>query len=272
VSYMDSAGAPDPVASTRKSGRGVLVAGVVLVLAALLLAAAFYFLDGMSYLTKLTSPTPKKPANSTAAASTTTTAAADQTEAEFARRMYVEQIESEAVMKRLADGEVEALVVKHVRTDEESATLDVIATFRDGTYADGSMVLVKRDGTWYMFSLTGLRKNPDNGFSSSVAGFKDIEASQTVEEAAAREGISTFDQGVIDTLMSEQPKQQEFVSAILDGTYNALNFGKPKRGAGVITTPVTLTGPETKSAKGSMVLIRKTIDGQPRTFLLSLSH
>jgi hypothetical protein len=241
---------------------------LLLVVALGIFAGAFWYVGGTGYLGSLLPSSGQSKASVPASVTASVATASDSSE--FARRMYVEQLESHAVLDRFADGDLESLVIKRVQTGEGSATVDVLAAFTDGTYADGVMSLVERGGAWYFFSLTGLRKGTTPGYSSSVAGFEAQEGSHTVEAAADAEGITTFDQGVIDTLMAEQPKHQALTKSVFDGTYNAMNFSAPKRGVGTVTIPMTLTGPGGKATNGEVVLIRKQIDGQMRTFLITL--
>jgi hypothetical protein len=263
-------------ARRRRKGSTVLMALLVLLVAVALLVAAFYYVGGLSSIGSLLGPS-STPTKQSSAVAPVSTPAATSTPApsgqEFAQRMYVEQLESHAVLERMAQGGLDSLVVKHVDAKESSATIALLATFTDGTYADGVMDLSKRDGAWYLFTLTGMRKSgTQDGLSNSVAGFTEAEKGRSVEEEAASIGVTTFDSGVIDTLVSEQGKHQDLVKAIFDGTYNALSFGAPRRGVNTVTIPMKLTGPGSKVGQGEVILITKTIDGKSRTFLTTLGQ
>jgi hypothetical protein len=246
---------------------------LLLLVAAGVAVAAFFYVGGMDYVSTLWPASgPAKPAGTPAVSATPTATAVSGTQDEFARRMYVEQLESRAVLQRMADGEIDSLAIKRVLMGETTATVEILAAFKDGTRADGAISLLKSGDAWYLFSLTGLRKGETPGMSTAVESAEAIEASHGVEAAAAELGVKTFDQGVIDTLLAEQSKHQTQVNTILDGTYNAINLTTANQGVGTVTIPVTMTGPNSKTATGEIVLIRKDIDGQTRTFLTTLGQ
>jgi hypothetical protein len=171
----------------------------------------------------------------------------------------------------MAKGDVDSIVVRQVDVTEASATLDIIAAFTDGTYADGAMTLIKSGGNWYFYSMSGLRIQGRVGFSSSVKTAADVESSHTIEAGMQVEGVTTFDQGILTALYAEQAKQQTLITQVIAGKYNAIRPGKPGIGANTIVLPVSLTGPKSARAHGRVVMVQKDIDGKLRTFLLSLS-
>jgi hypothetical protein len=254
-------GPPSSVGKASASGPRWLWALLALFVAVALFVAAFYFVGGASYLSTLLAPKTTQPAASSPPAVAAAVVKDDNEE----------QIESHNVLEQLAAGNTSGIVVTRVQAQEDSATATLIATFRDGTYAPGKMLLLRRNGIWYMYYLRGMRPTPGTNQSGSVAEFTEVETSRTIESIAAQENIVTFDQGVIDTLMTEQLKNQEFVTGVIAGTYNAIDFGAPVPGQGTITLPVTVTGPNNAKVDGQAVMIQKTIDGRPLNFLVGLN-
>lgn len=258
-------------AAAPERGRGrVILAVVVFILAVALFAAAFYFLGGMDLIGPLLGvgvvSSPKSPAAS-ASTSASVTPTSTPYDAALGKRMYVEQVESQGNIGRLAAGKIATLTVAEVAVKGDSAVVSLTARFVDGTSAPGAMQLVKRGSSWFFFAITGMRDDRTGGLADSVNSAASMEQSETLALEFRQAGIRSVDPSIVRTLFDQQSANQEVYSGLIDGRYVACGFGKPVRGAGTVTVPTTLVGKSGPIDRGSVVLIRKTVAGTDLLFL-----
>lgn len=259
---VSTAAAPE-----RGSGR-VTLAVLVFILAVALFGAAFYFLGGMDLVAPflgggVATPVKQPAASGSTSASITPT----PFDAALGKRMYVEQVESQGNLGRLAGGKIATLTVDGVAIKGGAAVVSLNASFVDGTSATGAMQLVKRGSSWFFFSITGMRDDKTGGLADSVNSAASMEQSETLALEFRQAGIRSVDAAVVRTLFDQQSANQEVFNGLLDGRYVACGFGKPVRGAGTVTVPTTLVGKSGPFDRGSVVLIRKTVAGTDLLFL-----
>lgn len=239
----------------------------MLVVSAALLAAAVFYAGGPERVASLVGWSAQEPVSVPQEPSIEPAAQSP----EFARRMYVEQLESKANIGRLVEGELDSLVVRKIAESDSGARIDLVATFKDGTYGDGVMVLMREGGDWYMASLTGLRANETGGFADTVNDADSAEASQSPEASLEMLGMSTFDEGVLEALVAQQADNQEVLGDIVNGNYDSLTFGAPQEGPGTVTVDTMLAGEGSVESEAVVTLIQKEIDGKVRTFITGLT-
>lgn len=255
-----------------KSRSKSLVALLVLVVALVLFGAAFVWAGGMDYVTELMGGGAAKPvANVPAKPKPTTPAVTTPSEVpdEFGKRLYLEQIESATNIKKLGAGDIVSFKVTSVTPSADRTMVYITATFKDGTSAPGAIMTKQVDGAWYVFRVTGLRTGDTGGSANTVNpnGQTLLDETISIEAQMQRAGVVTIDTDVVATLLSEQRSNQEIIKGILDGTYDGFTVGAPQAGPGTIALEIQLTGKAT--AKGSVTLLTKQVDGRDRTFVAS---
>ena len=160
-----STSAPGLSAAPSRSGDGVLLSLVLLLLAVAVVGAAVYYVVGVDDVTSLLGMGSAPGSGGTTPAAvpaTSTPVVVSQTELllppgvtpELAKRMYVEQIQSQADLNRMASGEITRFEVDSVKVTAGKAAVLVTAHFSDGTSAPGVIQLVKCGGSWYFMSIT----------------------------------------------------------------------------------------------------------------------
>jgi hypothetical protein len=255
----------------KRASNKVTLAVLVFVLAVALFGAAFYYAGGMELVQPLIGGLVSPSGTGAPAASTPASAPVSPPTATFdpalGKRMYVEQIESQSSLQRLAAGEIKGITVDRVDAGSDVAIVSITARFTDGTKAAGAMKLVKRDGLWFFFALTGMRSGATGGLADSVNKAAQMESSQTIENEFKRAGIVEPDAGVIKTLFEQQSANQEMFEDLLAGTYTAYELGKPTIGAGTVSIPVKILEKSGAASTGRIVLIKKTVEGKDRVFL-----
>jgi hypothetical protein len=271
-----------------KASRRVLRALLILAVLVVLASAAAYFAGGLDYLRSyapagwtLGSPgkaPAKDPSPALAAATTTSTLATVSTtelqlppgvSPDLAKRMYVEQIQSQVNLGKMADGEITRFRVVSVKSSKTGAAVFVTAYFADGTEAPGVMQLVKREGVWYFMSFTGLRRGELSGSADTVQDGTIEEGRQSDAVVVQESGITVFDYGVINTFLAEQVANQTLITAVIDGAFTELGLGRPVDYVGTTSVPCEFSGKGTQRTAGTAVLIDKTVDSQNLTFLTS---
>jgi len=257
---------------------------VLLVLLALaVLAGAVYYVGGVDYVKSLFSGgagSGSGDTNPAAAAVPTATAPAVSTTQlqlpagvteDLAKRMYVEQIQSQVNLNKMAAGEIQRFDVTKVTQSKnrDAAAIMVTAHFSDGSSAPGVIQLVKPAGAWYFMSFTGLNPPTASGYAEPTNQGTVAFGLQSNQKVIADSGVTTFDYGVINTFLAEQTANQEYIVAIVDGSLTTVGLGAPAKGAGTTTVPTNMTGSAPKPVAGEAVLIHTTVGGEQLTFLTS---
>jgi hypothetical protein len=267
----------------------VLLPLLVLLLAVAVFAVAFYYVGGIDYLTALmagsgagsggpqASPAPAVVATATPVPTGTPDPAPAASALilppgvtpSLAKRMYVEQIQSQVNLNKMADGEIVYFTVTslQIAKTRDKATIFIKAFFSDGTAAPGVIQLVKPDGTWYFMSITGLRSDKIGGSAETVQHGTIAEGEQANEEVIRQSGVTHFDYGVINAMLAEQVECQSIILDMINGRVDRIDLQAPKAGAGTTTVPAKLSGKAPTKVDGDAVLIRKNVDYEDLLFL-----
>lgn len=189
---------------------------------------------------------------------------------DLAKRMYVEQIQSQVNLEKMADGRISRFDVTSVKMSDakDAAAVFVAAFFNDGTSGPGVIQLVKPADAWYFMSFTGLSGPDASGDAETVNEGTVAQGEQTDAEVVDSSGIVTFDEGVINTLLTQQTENQTLISGIVDGSYTKIVLGEPAKSAGTIVVPVDLSGKSADALKGEAVIIDSN-DQDEHLFLTS---
>jgi hypothetical protein len=261
-----------PVASagSPKAANGVLLPVVFFLLALAVVGAAFYFVGGVDYVTSLlgigqapdsggATPAAVPAASTPTVVSTTKLELPPGVSPELAKRMYVEQIQSQDDFNKMTAGQVALFEVTSVKSGADAASAFVTARFTDGSSAPGVIKLVKRGGAWYFVSITGLNENGGTAVNSQKGD----------AEVVSESGIKDFDYAVINTIVAQQEANQTIIVGLVDGSFSTITFGKPVSGAGTTVVPSSFAGTDAKTIAGEAVMIHTT-DGKAKyTFLTS---
>lgn len=167
-------------------------------------------------------------------------------DATTAKRMYAEQLDSQANIERLVDGKIASMQVVDRKVTKGTAELQLRVTDTDGIVRRGVMKLVKADGKWY-FSSIGRLGNDTSAVSP----------------------VGRPDTGVLNTILSEQTQHADTTAKLVDGTYTTVRIGKPKAGFRSVVLPVIFTGRSTRAATGQVTAVKRTVQGSDDWFVVS---
>jgi hypothetical protein len=259
-----------------KRSHKVLVAVLTFVLAVAVFGAVFVYAGGMDLVKPLLGGSPSAPAGGQPAASApatrTATTSTGAAELEVATLAYAEQIESQTNISLLASGGIKSFAVEKLDVQPSVALVTITAQFRDGTSAQGALRFVKSGETWYFTMITGLRGTETGGLADSVRKGSAIPAAESTEEKVVIAGVGTPDQGVLDTIITQQKLNQAAIRALLAGKYKNCELGKPVAGPSTFTIPITMSSPGESPVKASIVLVAKTVGGKDRIFIASFKR
>jgi hypothetical protein len=243
---------PDDVARAR---RRLVVALLLVVLVAGSLAGAYYVLDGRALVADLLAgrlpwdvPQPSGGSTGTVDATATVDPLVGLPD-EFVRRMWAEQVESQANIEKLINGEVTALVLNVVAVNGDLANLNVTAEFEDGTSADGMLVFTKYDGDWFVLAAQGMREPGTGGMAASVS-----ESGSVVETPLPP--MSEVDRAVVGTIVAEQRESQATIGEYLSGRVRRVDVLDVLDGPGTKTLKVRMIE-DHEVAEADVVCIRK---------------
>lgn len=258
---------------TPKTGKRAPVALLFLLFAAVLFGAVFYYVGGVSGVMSMlggASPTPSGAGSNSASAAASVSISADAREA--SELTYAEQIESQEIIDRLADGDVTSFVVDEVNGGKDSALVRITARFRDGTRAPGDMRFIRRGEVWYFVTITGLRPADTGGIADDVNTQESIEPLVTSKEKLAEVGVVEPDEGVVRTIAQQQVVNQPVIRDLLAGEYTKYRLGKPVLGSNTFTIPVTVSGSEETTVAARIIVIAKNVEGKDRLFITTFSQ
>ena len=231
----------------------MIVAGGVVVLAAVAFASAFYFLDGMSLAQDLIGRVMSASSNATPAPGPAT--AADALELPkgmpnaFALGVWEEQIDSQSIIMQMIEGEVASLSVERVVVDGNKATVYADVTFANDTTAPGTIGLHKYGGVWYVGYISS-RTTPDvpGGEKRDVAKLADVD------------GL------LLQTVIAEQAKATDVTNGLVGGEIKSIGFGSARPGSNSMVIPMELMfGAEKRYA--DLVAIQTQVDGDDMWFI-----
>lgn len=276
----DTVAVPKPGKAKTRNGK-TLVAGLLVIVLFAAFAAAFYLLGGVELVSSAlgglfasNTPATSAPGGSNAAVPATSSAEASGTGAlklpvgvdePFAKRMYVEQLESEENIAKLVTGKVDSISFGASSTVAGGTEIRLVAQFKDKTSGKGTLGLAQRAGSWFFVFLRGERGANTNGEADTVSP-------DTKEDFASNQtplNNTPVDVDVLNTILEQQMKSQDAFKGIVDGTYAKLKVDKVTQGPGTATLEVTLTGPKNAAMKGRILCISKDIDGKTTWFVTS---
>jgi hypothetical protein len=280
----ESVAVAEPAGRVKTKSSKTLFAGVLVFILLVAFATAFYFLGGVDLVSGLigqlfatntaptasTSPSGQKPSAPAAApvpanpSGLKLPAGVDEA---FAKRMYVEQLESERNIEKLTADKVESFSIGTVSTVPDGTEVEITAKFRDKTTAKGVLGLAQRQGNWFFVFIAGKRGANTNGEADTVASRND-EGFVTNDTPLNN---TTVDSAVLNTMLDQQVKSQEILKGISDGTFTSLTIGKVTQGPGTATLEITLAGPKAAAMKGRVLCISKDIDGTKTWFVTSFT-
>jgi hypothetical protein len=238
--------------------RSVTLAAVFTLLAVVAFAAAFYLLDGMSLVEEYLagpdvvadderdpgSETPGSPVDAD-----TLRLPEGMTE-EFALRMWQEQIDSQANIVRLAEGDVSYIEFAGVDREGDSAILGITAGFTDGTSAQGKLGMDLIGEKWYFQWVSGLRGDgeappPDTPLPS----------------------VEDVDVAVLNTILEQQADSEATLREYAEGVVTKVRVEDVVRGPDTVTLHIEMEENHDHSGFGEVVLISKEIDGRKLWFV-----
>ncbi len=274
-----STSVPVAGAGSPRSGNKVLLPLILFLLALAVVGAAFYYVGGVDYVTSLLgmgSAPDTGGAPAAAVVATSTPGAVSTTELqlppgvspELAKRMYVEQIQSQVNLNKMAAGAITRFDVTSVKATADAASVFVTVYFSDGTSAPGVIQLVKRGGSWYFMSITGLSTDQATGLADTVNEGTVAQGAQSDAKVVSESGVTDFDYGVINTMLAQQTANQTIITGVVDGSLTTIALGKPVKGAGTTVVPANLSGKDAKPIAGEAVMIHTT-DGNTKYLFLT---
>jgi len=275
-----------PTSERHRSGSKLLPVLLLLALAVALFTGSVFALGGVSGVMELVGMgTQAEPdARKTPVAAATPTATPDPTSSastslelppgvsvDRAKRMYVEQIQSQANLKMMAEGDVSYFKVTDVNLNKgkDKAAVHVRVYFADRTSAPGVIQMFKSSGAWYVMSLTGLSSDKVLGSAESIAQGTIAQSKMTDKAVVAESGITTFDNGVINTMLAEQHANQGIATQIVGGKLTHADLGAPEQGVGTTVLPSKWTGKDATPVEGTITIVNKTVDPEDYIFLVS---
>lgn len=234
------------------TGRGLLLATALLALAAGLFAAAFYFYDGVTVVKNLIagagglSTMPSKPEPAVAAAALSLP---DGMPEEFALQVWSEQLDSQRVIRPLAEGEIYSLRIAKVTVDGKRATLTGTLVFKDGTKLPGAIGMRLYGDTWYISYVSGAST-----------------ASERQQHTDSLPRVADVDVALLNTVIAEQKKSRGVAQDIVDGRIVELRAGAVRTGLNTATIPLTMLG-SSKERTGELIAIRTGSGGEEAWFV-----
>ncbi len=236
------------------SRRNVLVAGVAVTLAAFAFVAAFLLFDGATIFRTVFMGDDAPVAPSRTESSTPDPIAPlalqlpDGMPEEFALRLWQEQLDSQEMIGRLADGEIRSLAISRVEASADEATLTIAAEMLDKTSVSGVLGLRRFGENWFIASVTSARNVGANPVSPDLPSVDDV------------------DVALLNTILTEQVKSQPVIDEYLEGGVYRVAMDEVRPGPDTATIDVTMHEDHGK-AFARLVLIRSEVTGRPRWFI-----
>lgn len=231
----------------------IRIAVLFAVLAILAFAAAFYLLDGMQLVDEIFGSSPEQ--DTPVAADPEPAVVPEDTlmlpegmPEDFALRIWQEQINSQANIERLVDGEVSRIVVSNVTQDGVDAVLDIEAEFREGPSVQGTLEMRRFGDNWYFARVTGLRPESEPATDTPLPSVDDV------------------DTGLLNTMIEQQTRSASVLEEYATGVVRQVSIREIVDGSGTVTINIEMNESH-EDGYGEIVLIEKTIDGTPHWFL-----
>lgn len=242
--------------------KAVVISSIALILAAVALGAALYYLDGIRVVSEFVSTQWSRilgsqavPTGSSAVTATPDAISSTRLELpsgmpeEFALRIWQEHLDSQKMIKLLAQGDVTRLDISSVETKGDRSTLKVRALLEDGTDVSGQIRMSRFSGVWYVASVSAGQnvKAPD----SPLPGLGDVDIQ------------------LLNTIIAEQSKSRATTQEYVDGLVTRVDIGSPELGDKAVRIPVTMYE-DHETASGDLVLVSYDDQGTDIWFVARL--
>lgn len=252
------------------SRKRVLSAAVALLFALAAFSAAFYIFDGSALLEDLVgritgveepSTVPTSQVTSGSAVPTGTAVLPEPTMTqEFALRLWQEQVDSQATIGRLVEGDITRIDVESITTTTVDAQLGIRAFFADGSAASGVLGMRSFGDHWYFAYLSGTRSAEDTGLANTVR------AGTGEPPEGALPVTSTVDFKMLNVILAQQKASSSILEEYPSGRVRSIDIGEPRRGLGTVTVPLTMRE-DHETATADLILIGQDIGGTTRWFI-----
>lgn len=165
-----------------------------------------------------------------------------------AKRMYAEQLDSQASIKGLVGGDVVTFNITGRTVTANTADLQLRVVNKSGVVRRGVMKLFKADGKWYFSTI-----------------------SRTGTTSSADSSTDGYDVGVLNTILAEQTAHSDSTAKLVDGTYQQVRVGKPKAGHNSVVLPVIFNGKGRRATTGEITAVKRTSGGEDAWFVVSFN-
>lgn len=262
----------------RKPGGSVMISALALIMALAAFAAAFWYFDGMTYVDEYllgisSSDAGTGRTSGRGVEATTTPGSTEPTDTlvmpegmtqAFALRVWQEQLDSQAVISRLAEGRVKEMAITRVVTSSVDATLQVMVTFSDGSRGPGVFGLRRIGSDWYFSHVTSTRSSSTTGYASSVS----------VNDGGRPDGplpnLDDVDIALLNTILVQQKASSRIIGEYVAGKVMRIVAESPRKGSHTITVPIVMYE-DHETATADLILIEDSSGDEPRWFIARFS-
>lgn len=179
---------------------------------------------------------------------------------EFALRLWQEQIDSQANIKRLVEGDITRIVIDDVAQGSDVATLSITAEFEDGTSAPGHMGMRKFGDVWYFEYVTGMRQGETGGLAD------DTSAGTGEPPTGALPELADVDIPLLNTILQQQASSAAVLEEYATGVVADVRIDEVVPGTGNTTLKLVMNE-DHEQGYGEIVVVSKEIDGEPTWFI-----
>jgi hypothetical protein len=166
---------------------------------------------------------------------------------DFALRLWQEQVDSQAMIGRLVNGDITTMAITKVDTGSNVSTLTVLVGLQEGGNVDGRIVMRKFGDAWYVSTVTA----EERGSSSASSPLP------TVEDV---------DVALLNTMISEQRRSRKITAEYAEGKVASIRIKKGVLGPNTVRIPVIMKEDhETSSA--DLVAIKQQLNGRDLWFI-----
>jgi hypothetical protein len=242
--------------------KAVVKSSIALIVAAVALGAALYYLDGIRVVSEFVSTqwsrilgSQETPAVSSIPTETPDAISSTRLELPpgmpegFALRIWQEHLDSQKMIRLLAQGDVTRLDISSVETKGDRSTLKVRALLDDGTDVGGQIRMSRFSGVWYVASVSA-------GQSAKT-------------QDSPLPGLGDVDIQLLNTIIAEQSKSRATTQEYVDGRVTRVDTDDPELGDKAIRIPVTMYE-DHETASGDLVLVSYDDQGTDVWFVARL--
>lgn len=246
--------------------RSVVVPILIAVLALAAFAYAFYAFDGMALVSDLMGSGDSgevadlDPGGDEPDAASSELQLPEGMTEEFALRIWQEQIDSQANIKLLVDGEIERLVIDDVVEGATEATLAITAEFADGSSAPGNLGMRRFGDVWYIAFVSGMRGTETGGLADNVGAGKAEPPSGDLPE------LDDVDVPLLNTILEQQALSAEVLEEYATGVVRDVRVDEVVAGTGNTTLKIVMNENH-EEGNGQVVVVSKIVDGKETWFI-----